>query len=96
MEGIEVVVVGPAELVLLVASAGAASLLGHAAYAMLFSSRAVVAGYARARRWIEGSLAALFGGEPDLGGAGSRRGGGHADHPDVSWPVPSSSARRMR
>ncbi|MDB2407107.1 LysE family translocator [Jannaschia sp.] len=46
--------------ILLVALAGPISLLGHAAYATLFSTRAVVAGYARARRWIEGALGAFF------------------------------------
>lgn len=46
--------------ILLLALAGPVSLLGHAAYATLFSTRAVVAGYARARRGIEGTLGLFF------------------------------------
>ncbi|MEM9796720.1 MAG: LysE family translocator [Pseudomonadota bacterium] len=44
----------------LVASAAVISFIGHAAYAMLFSTQAVVAGYARARRGIEAGLGTLF------------------------------------
>ncbi|MEM7302698.1 MAG: LysE family translocator [Pseudomonadota bacterium] len=35
--------------------------LVHYAYAAIFASRAAMASYARARRWIEGLLAAVFG-----------------------------------
>ncbi|MEM8823216.1 MAG: LysE family transporter [Pseudomonadota bacterium] len=44
----------------LVAAALILSLIGHAAYAMVFSTGMIVTAYARARRWIEGALGLLF------------------------------------
>jgi amino acid exporter len=44
----------------LVASATGLSIAGHLAYAVTFSTRPVVAFYARARRWIEGALGVFF------------------------------------
>lgn len=46
--------------VTLIVSATAMSLAGHLAYALTFSTRPVVACYARARRWIETALGAFF------------------------------------
>lgn len=44
----------------LVASATTPSIAGHLAYAVTFSTRPVIAFYARARRWIEGVLGVFF------------------------------------
>ncbi len=46
--------------VALVVSATAISLIGHAAYALTFSTGVVVAVYRRLRRWIEAALGAFF------------------------------------
>lgn len=45
---------------LLIVSATALSLAGHAAYALTFSAAPIVAAYARARRWIDGTLGVFF------------------------------------
>jgi amino acid exporter len=44
----------------LVASATTLSIAGHLAYAVTFSTRPVIAFYARARRWIEGVFGVFF------------------------------------
>ena len=44
----------------LVISATILSVLGHLAYALTFSTTPVIRAYARARRWIEGALGAVF------------------------------------
>ncbi len=44
----------------IVAMTTTTSVVGHLAYALLFSTETVVAAYARARRWIEGALGAFF------------------------------------
>jgi len=44
----------------LVISATLLSVLGHLAYALTFSTTPFIRAYARARRWIEGALGAVF------------------------------------
>ena len=44
----------------LVISATILSVLGHLAYALTFSTTPVIRAYARAHRWIEGALGAVF------------------------------------
>jgi len=44
----------------LVISATILSVLGHLAYALTFSTTPVIRAYARARRWVEGALGAVF------------------------------------
>ncbi len=44
----------------LIVSATTMSILGHVAYAMLFSTAPVVIVYRRARRWIDGALGVFF------------------------------------
>ncbi|MEL7184029.1 MAG: LysE family translocator [Pseudomonadota bacterium] len=44
----------------LIVSATLLSLIGHGAYALIFSTDIVVAAYARARRWIDATLGVLF------------------------------------
>lgn len=46
--------------ILLIASATALSLAGHAAYALTFSAAPIVTTYAKARRWIDGTLGLFF------------------------------------
>ena len=43
-----------------VAGTGVISLLGHLAYAQLFSTAPMIAAYRRARRWVEGALGVFF------------------------------------
>ena len=45
---------------IIVAGTTTISFAGHLAYALAFSTRPVVAGFARARRWIETGLGAFF------------------------------------
>ena len=51
---------GAGIVALFVAGAFAISFLCHAAWALLLSSGPVRAGYARARRWVEGTLGVFF------------------------------------
>ena len=44
----------------LIVSATTISILGHLAYAVAFSTEAVIAGYRRFRRWIEAALGLFF------------------------------------
>jgi threonine/homoserine/homoserine lactone efflux protein len=45
----------------IIAGCGLLGLVIHPGYALLFSTARAVAFYARARRWIEGAMAAVFG-----------------------------------
>lgn len=45
---------------LLIVSATTLSILCHSAYALTFSAAPIVAAYARARRWIDGTLGVFF------------------------------------
>lgn len=45
---------------MLIVSATALSLVGHAAYALTFSASPIVTAYAKARRWIDGALGVFF------------------------------------
>lgn len=43
-----------------VAATGTISILGHVAYAIVFSTPQMVKGYRKAQRWIDGALGSFF------------------------------------